>query len=83
MTVTTRQRAEEELKEKLAAEKAKVAQEPLVTKIFPISYGKLEDVSKIVEGYLTAERGSVRIDARTNYLIVNDTIEKIESTGNK
>lgn len=78
LTITTRQRAEEELKEKLAAEKAKIAQEPLVTKIFPISYGKLEDVSKIVEGYLTKERGSVKSDARTNYLIVNDTIEKIE-----
>lgn len=78
LTVTTRARAEEDLLQKVAAEKAKVQQEPLVTKIFPISYGKLGDVQKIVEGYLTKERGSVKSDERTNYLIVNDTIEKIE-----
>lgn len=78
LTVTTRAKAEEDLRIKLAAKKQLEDQVPLVTKIFPISHGKLEDIQKIVEGYLTKNRGNVKSDARTNYLIVNDTIEKIE-----
>lgn len=65
---------EEELKEKLLSQK----QEPLVTKVFPISYAKLEDLVKILQGYITEKRGSVTSDERTNNVIVQDTVEVIE-----
>ncbi|MCF8058198.1 MAG: type IV pilus secretin PilQ [Bacteriovoracaceae bacterium] len=53
-------------------------QEPLVTKVFPISYAATEDLMKILTEYLTPERGKVNEDRRTNSLIVKDTPDVIE-----
>lgn len=61
-------------KAKLAAEE----QEPLVTKIFPISFANIEDLQKIITEYSTEKRGKISKDRRTNALIVKDTAEVIE-----
>lgn len=52
--------------------------EPLVTKIFPVSYATTAELSKIITGYITKDRGSISEDIRTNSLIVKDTSEVIE-----
>ncbi|MCR9203697.1 MAG: type IV pilus secretin PilQ [Halobacteriovoraceae bacterium] len=53
-------------------------QEPLVTKVFPISYALTTDLMKILGEYLTPERGRISEDQRTNSLIVKDTPDVIE-----
>jgi type IV pilus assembly protein PilQ len=53
-------------------------EEPLVTKVFPISFSSLEDISVIMEDYLTPERGKISRDERTNSLIVKDTVDVME-----
>ncbi|MBY0412928.1 MAG: secretin and TonB N-terminal domain-containing protein, partial [Bdellovibrionales bacterium] len=64
--------------------KAKISaieQEPLVTKIFPISFANITELQKIVGEYSTEKRGKIAKDTRTNSLIVKDTapvIEKIQ-----
>ena len=52
--------------------------EPLVTKIFPISYATTKELMEIIKDYVTADRGSLAEDVRTNSLIVKDTSEVIE-----
>lgn len=51
---------------------------PLVTKIFPISYGSISDLNGIIEKYLTKNLGVISLDQRTNSLIVRDTEETME-----
>ena len=53
-------------------------QESLVTKVFPISYANTTDMMVILTEYLTADRGKVNEDKRTNSLIVKDTPDVIE-----
>ncbi len=61
-------------KAKLAA----VEQEPLLTKVFPISFANIEELQKIVAEYSTVARGKISRDTRTNSLIVKDTSDVIE-----
>ncbi|MBC7429272.1 MAG: type IV pilus secretin PilQ [Bacteriovorax sp.] len=67
--------------EQEAVKKAKlsaVEQEPLLTKVFPISFANIEELQKIVLEYSTEKRGKISRDTRTNSLIVKDTAEVIE-----
>ncbi|MEC4685974.1 MAG: type IV pilus secretin PilQ [Nitrospirota bacterium] len=60
---------EETLKAKDAARKA----EPLVTKVFPVSYAEVSKVqSAIDQGKILSERGSVSVDQRISSLIIKD-----------
>ncbi len=60
---------EEAIKAKDAARKA----EPLVTKVFPISYADVSKVkSAIDQGKILSERGSVSVDQRISSLIIKD-----------
>ncbi|MBL7665525.1 MAG: type IV pilus secretin PilQ [Bacteriovoracaceae bacterium] len=78
LTITTYDKAVKEKEQKLESEKKIAEKEPLVTKIFPISFAKLGDIGKILKEYLTPERGRITEDQRTNSLIVKDTVEVIE-----
>lgn len=71
-------KAVEEEKKKLEAKKSAKSLEPLITKIFSISYAKLQDLEKIVKPYLTENRGQISMDPRTNSFIVKDTSDSIE-----
>ncbi len=53
-------------------------EEPLVTKVFAISFASLNDMKTIIADYLTKARGKVQSDSRTNSLIVIDTSTAIE-----
>lgn len=68
-------------KEQELIKKAKAAakeQEPILTKVFPISFANIDDLLKIVSEYSTEKRGKILKDTRTNSLIVKDTNEVIE-----
>ncbi len=81
LTVKTATKAREEREKELASQNANKRQEPLVTKIFPISFANPEEIVQILEDYITPDRGAIKIDVRTSNLIVKDTIDSIERMG--
>lgn len=78
LMITTMAKATERKKAEIQASKLAKKHEPLVTKLFPVSYSKLTDLKKILDDYLTPERGKISLDERTNILIVKDTATVIE-----
>ncbi len=71
-------KATEEKKLEIEAQKLTQKEEPLVTKVFLLSFASNKDMQKILATYATKERGSIEIDERTNSLIVRDTADIIE-----
>ncbi|MCO4755238.1 MAG: type IV pilus secretin PilQ [Bacteriovoracaceae bacterium] len=78
LTVKTGQKAREEREAKLASQNANRRQEPLVTRVFPISFADPNAMVGILNDYLSPERGAIKIDERTSHIIVKDTIDAIE-----
>ncbi len=78
LMVTSYSKAVAEKEQRLENEKKIAEKEPLVTKIFPISFATLGDIATILKEYLTPERGKITKDERTNSLIVKDTVDIIE-----
>lgn len=78
LMVQTLQRATADRKIEVEAKKVAQREEPLVTKVFPISYATTGEMSKILIEYLTAKRGRISLDERTNSLIIKDTPDVIE-----
>ncbi len=78
LSVKTVEQATAEKKAMAEAEKLKLGLEPLVTKVFAISYADLPSLQTIIKDYLTPERGTMQQDVRTNSLIVKDTVDSIE-----
>ncbi len=78
LIVQSLQRATEDKKLEAESRLLAINSEPLVTKIFPVSYATTAELSQIISGYITKDRGSISEDIRTNSLIVKDTSEVIE-----
>ncbi len=78
LSVTTIEKATTEREADAKAQKLKLGLEPLVTKVFPISYADMLDLRRILTDYLTPTRGTMSDDPRTNSLIVKDTVDSIE-----
>jgi type IV pilus assembly protein PilQ len=81
LTIKTLAQATRERQEKERANEVKVKAEPLVTKIFPVSYAKAGELVKILGDYVTEGRGKISIDERTNAIIAKDVqgaIQKME-----
>ena len=78
LMVTSLDKATEEKKKELAVKKLLEKEEKLVAKVFPISFAKIQELQKILEGYLTKGRGNISADNRTNSLIIKDTVTTIE-----
>ncbi|MAX65484.1 MAG: hypothetical protein CME66_00960 [Halobacteriovoraceae bacterium] len=78
LTVTTAAKARQEKNMELNNQNKTKILEPLVTKIVPISYSKLEEISAILQAYSTPERGSIQSDKRTQNLIIKDTVDVVE-----
>ncbi len=78
LMIQTLKTATKEQTEEANAKLASIKQEPLVTKVFPISYAITKDLMKILIEYITKERGHISEDIRTNSLIVKDTPDVIE-----
>ena len=78
LSIKTIEKATAEREAEAKADALKLGLEPLVTKIFPISYASITDMQKILKDYLTKERGTMSEDGRTNSLIIKDTVDSIE-----
>lgn len=66
-----------ERQSELDAQNKLKSKDPIVTKVFSISFGTLADMVKVIKEY-ASERGGVIQDERTNKLIVKDTAENIQ-----
>ncbi|MGE3609398.1 MAG: type IV pilus secretin PilQ [Bacteriovoracaceae bacterium] len=78
LVMKTLDKASKEKEEELKATQLRQGLVPLVTRVFPINYATLEDISKIVKDYLTPTRGTLQEDSRTNSLIVKDSVDSID-----
>jgi type IV pilus assembly protein PilQ len=78
LTIKTLAQATAEAEENAKLEASKIALEPLVTKVFPVSHAEMGSLNTIITDYLTKNRGTIRTDDRTNSMIVRDTVEVIE-----
>ncbi len=78
LTIKTIEQVTKERKEILESENLKKKQEPLLTKVFPISYTTTKDLEVILKDYLSKDRGKITADVRTNSLIIIDTEEVLE-----
>lgn len=78
LSIKTAAQAMDEKRKELENKNRNIIQEPLVTKIFPLSFADPENIVKILQGYQTENRGRIEIDTRTSNLIVKDTVEVIE-----
>jgi len=78
LTVTTMLEEKKDKELQASMQQLKVKQEPLVAKIFPISYANIKEMKVILKEYLTGGRGSIALDNRTNSIIIKDTVESIE-----
>lgn len=78
LTVAPREVVAKEIAELAKQKEASKLEEPLVTKIFAISFANLNDLTKILTDYLTKTRGGIQVDQRTNSIVVKDTAEVVE-----
>jgi type IV pilus assembly protein PilQ len=56
--------------------------EPLKVKVLPVGYAKVTDLTERIRPFLTASRGNVVADARTNSLVVTDIAEVLQRVEN-
>ena len=80
LIIKTLAQAVKEAEDKANADKKRLEAEPILTKIFPISYANAETLNTILGSYVS-ERGAIQIDQRTNSLILKETqsaIDKVE-----
>ena len=78
LIVKTMEKAYKDKQKEIESKKIEEVQEPLITKLFPISYAKSSELIKILNEYTTKGRGKISVDVRTNQLIIKDTVEAIE-----
>ncbi len=82
LRVTTLSNLTSEKQAELAARRASEAAAPRITRIFPISYATLADLSNVFQRFGSSSGDTsgtvVQTDERTNSIIVRDTAENIE-----
>jgi type IV pilus assembly protein PilQ len=78
LVIQTQDAFTKELEQIKRSREATKDQEPIVTKIFPISFANIKDLEKILVEYSTEKRGKISIDTRTNAIIVKDTSDVID-----
>jgi type IV pilus assembly protein PilQ len=78
LTITTVAKDAAEKKILAEVKASNLKQDPLVTRIFPLSFAELGSMSTLLKKYSTPTRGDISQDSRTNSLIVKDTVEVIE-----
>jgi len=81
MVAPTQEIAQQEEAELLANQKIEELA-PLRSEFIQVNYAKASDLAEILKGsenqLLTPERGNVTVDQRTNTLLVQDTVAKLE-----
>jgi type IV pilus assembly protein PilQ len=66
---------------RLEAKRAKERLEDLVTELIPVSYATAKDITAQIKGVLS-DRGDVKVDERTNILIIKDIPRNIPGVKN-
>jgi len=69
------ERLESERKRRLAEQEQAKKLEPLITEYFPLDFSEADEINKHI---FLSERGSVRVDKRTNTIIMKDIATNIE-----
>ncbi len=77
LIIKTLSQAVKEAEEKASAEQKRLEAEPILTKVFPVSYADATTLNTILGSYIS-ERGALQIDNRTNSLIVKETQSAID-----
>jgi type IV pilus assembly protein PilQ len=78
LLITTLAKATKDAEAVALAKRLARKEEPLVTKVFPISFTETKDLITILKEYSTPARGALTSDTRTNSLIVKDIASVIE-----
>jgi type IV pilus assembly protein PilQ len=78
LIVDTKESALKEEKARKEATTVVKELEPILNRIFPISFADITSLQGILAEYTTEKRGKISVDKRTNSLIVKDTAENIE-----
>lgn len=78
LTIKTEEKARAERQKELDEKSQSKTLEPLVTRIFPLSFVQEANIQTILQSYITKDRGSIQVDTRTKNLIVRDTVDVIE-----
>lgn len=78
LIVQSLKKVAEQQKLQALTKKETIQREPLVTKIFPLSFAETKDLLKIIKPYTTDKRGRISVDPRTNSLIVKDSPKVVE-----
>ncbi|MBT3584767.1 MAG: type IV pilus secretin PilQ [Halobacteriovoraceae bacterium] len=78
LMIETLEKATADKKKEVEAKRLTEKEEPLVTKVFPISYADVRSLATLLKEYSTKERGSIGTDKRTNSIIIKDTSDVIE-----
>jgi type IV pilus assembly protein PilQ len=78
LRVSTLARLTAEKQEELAAKRAATAAAPKVTRVFSISYAKLDDTTTALQKFASGTDAVIHPDARTNSIVVSDTAEAME-----
>ena len=80
LRITTLEELKQEAESLKQVAVAKITSAPLVFKVIPVSYAKVDEMSKQIKPFLSA-RGKISEDKRTNSVLVNDlalNVQQIE-----
>jgi type IV pilus assembly protein PilQ len=78
LMITTYEKALAEKTKREEENKIKEVEEPMVTKIFSINYAKPSEMTSILGDYKSSDKAKITIEARTNKIIVKDTVTAVE-----
>lgn len=78
LIMNTFEKATQDKEAELKSKELLKQEEPLLTKVFKISYATLNELGPTVSKYLTTGRGAISPDERTNSLIIKDTAEVLD-----
>lgn len=81
LRISTLDAIQKENKEALEVLKANEELSPVKVRLFPISFAEGKDLEKLIQGFLTKNRGNASFDTRTNSFIVTDTEEVLRQIG--
>ena len=76
--IATMEQLSKEREDQLARTKTEVKMIPTETRLIPINYSNVEDISKTIEANVMSSRGKVSFDKRTNVIIYVDVPAKIK-----
>tara|TARA_B110001454_G_scaffold219196_1_gene251402 strand:+ start:15032 stop:17095 length:2064 start_codon:yes stop_codon:yes gene_type:complete len=81
LRVSTLDNIKKENEDAIRAQKENEELAPLKVRLFPISFAEGKDLEKLIQTFLSKNRGSATFDTRTNSFIVTDTEDSLRQIG--